>query len=167
MPFVGAPSGFVVDKVVQANLVPLLTMRKIFQVLGTALPSIFLLILCFWPNPRPEQSVAIMVCALVTAPFTAAGYTSNFIDVSTKHAGVLFSITNTFATIPGIAGVYLTGFISDRTSNPWTIVFLIATSIYLFAMVIYILFAKAEQIDFDKDKTLNIQINIKEPVEEK
>jgi len=151
MSFVGIPSGIAVDKAVKSGC-NLLRMRKIFQTLGTFLPAFFLILLSFLPNLSATSAIAIMISALVSAPFSAAGHTPNFIDISTKHAGALFSITNTFATIPGIVGVYFTGFILDSTNENWSIVFLLAASIYLVSMVLWLIFAKAEQIDFDKEK---------------
>jgi len=160
MPFIAIPSGFIVDKVVKAEKAPLLLMRKLFQSLGTILPTTFLFILSFWAHPTANQAVIIMIFALVSASFSVAGFTGNFIDISTKHAGLLFAITNTVATIPGIAGVYLTGYILNATDNNWSIVFLLAAGIYLFAMIVWNIWAKAEQINFDKNpvvQDLNLQ----------
>jgi len=157
MSFVGIPSGFIVDRVVKAGIAPILYMRKIFQTLGTVLPAIFLFVLSFWAHPTTTQAVTVMILALVSAPFTAAGCTGNFIDISTKHCGVLFSLSNTIATIPGITGVYLTGYILEASDHNWSIVFLLAAGIYLFAMVVWNIWAKAEQIDFDKDPIVTIQ----------
>jgi len=148
MPCVGIPSGLLVDRAVKSNYMSLLTLRKIFQTMGTALPATFLIILSF-AKPSTPVAVMLMMCSLISASFAVAGYVGNFIDISTKHSGVLYSFSNAFATIPGIFGVYITGFILDKTNNNWSIVFLLASSIYLLAAVFWNLFAKAEQIDFD------------------
>lgn len=51
----------------------------------------------------------------------------------------LFSVTNTFATIPGIAGVYITGYILEQTNYDWKIIFLLAAGIFsiLFSLFLF------------------------------
>jgi hypothetical protein len=44
-------------------------------------------------------------------------------------------VTNTFATIPGIVGVYITGYILQVTNYNWTIVFLLAAGVLLFSLL--------------------------------
>jgi ACS family sodium-dependent inorganic phosphate cotransporter len=41
----------------------------------------------------------------------AAGAQSNGLDISPKYISIIWGISNTFATIPGIVGNFLTGYI--------------------------------------------------------
>uniref|UniRef100_A0A6B2L4Z0 Major facilitator superfamily (MFS) profile domain-containing protein n=1 Tax=Arcella intermedia TaxID=1963864 RepID=A0A6B2L4Z0_9EUKA len=153
MTIIGMPAGYVADKLISKNIASTLFVRRMFQMLGTLLPALFLVLLCFIPNLNATSAVAIMICALATTPFTTAGHSSNFLDLSTKHVSLLFSISNAVATIPGIVGVYITGFILNETQN-WDIVFLLAASIYFVAALSFLFFSKAEKIDFDQTHLL-------------
>jgi len=93
----------------------------------------------------------MMVCALACAPFSTAGYNSNFLDLTTKYTGILYSFSNTTATIPGIIGVSLTGYILDSSHQNWSIVFALAAAIYIAAAILFLIFAKGETVDFDDE----------------
>jgi len=121
--------------------------------LGTLIPALFLILLSFI-KPDPTTAVIFMVFALACAPFTTAGYNSNYLDLTTKYTGLLYSFSNTTATIPGIIGVSLTGFILDNSNHNWAIVFLLAAFIYIFSSILFVIFAKGESIDFDETTIL-------------
>jgi len=150
MTLVGIPSGYFADKLAAKRVARLIVIRKTFQMLGTVLPAFFLILLCSIPNLSVTGAVTIMFAALSTAPFTTAGHSSNFVDISTKYCGLLFSISNVGATVPGIVGVYFTGFILTETNN-WNIVFLLAASLYILGAASFLFFAKVDKIDFDED----------------
>jgi MFS transporter, ACS family, solute carrier family 17 (sodium-dependent inorganic phosphate cotransporter), other len=46
-----------------------------------------------------------------------SAYTANYLDLAPRHAAVLSAFGNTLATIPGIVGVAITGWIVDRTGT--------------------------------------------------
>jgi len=162
MPFVGIPSGIIADKIVASKRVKTVYVRKFFQSLGMFLPAIILIVLSF-DNPDPTKAVILMIFALAFLAFTTAGHNTNFLDLSTKHSGVLYSISNTTSTIPGIIGVSITGYILDHSNHNWSIVFLLAAVIFIIAGILFLIFGKGEQIDFDsttEEKSLrNIDLN--------
>jgi len=148
MPFVGIPSGILADKIIASNRYSTVTVRKFFQLLGTVFPTIFLILLSFL-KPEANLAVTLMICALVTVPFTTAGYNSNFLDITNKYFSLLYSISNTSSNIPGIVGVTLTGIILDYSNHNWSIVFLLAAFMYLVPSLLYCFLAKGDPIDFD------------------
>jgi len=156
MPFVGIPSGFIADKLISSKRISTVNVRKIFQILGTFIPALFLILLSFI---KPEANVAVtfMIIALACVPFTTAGFTTNYLDISNKYPSLLYSIGNTSANIPGIVGVTLTGFILDVSNHNWSIVFLLAAFMYLVPSIIYCFLAKGEIIDFDESPRYSIQ----------
>eukprot|EP01124_Arcella_intermedia_P033297 TRINITY_DN7943_c0_g1_i1.p1 TRINITY_DN7943_c0_g1~~TRINITY_DN7943_c0_g1_i1.p1 ORF type:complete len:451 (+),score=58.99 TRINITY_DN7943_c0_g1_i1:123-1355(+) len=154
MTVVGISSGYFADKLITRNIFSVQVVRKIFQLLGTLLPSMFLVLLSTLPNLSVTTTVAIMFSALATAPFTMAGHSSNFLDITNKYCGLLYSISNAVATIPGIVGVYLTGYILNVSNNNWNIVFLLAASLSFLAAIIFTIFAKGELLDFDDDEKI-------------
>jgi len=153
MPFIGIPSGIIADKLIASNKLSTVYVRKIFQLMGTLIPALFLILLSFI-KPDSPTAVIFMIMALAFAPFSTAGYNSNFLDLTTKYTGLLYSFSNTSATIPGIIGVSLTGFILDSSGHNWAIVFLLAAFIYIVSSILFVIFAKGESIDFDETTTV-------------
>eukprot|EP01121_Diplochlamys_sp_Union-15-3_P003145 TRINITY_DN1299_c0_g1_i1.p2 TRINITY_DN1299_c0_g1~~TRINITY_DN1299_c0_g1_i1.p2 ORF type:complete len:509 (-),score=67.58 TRINITY_DN1299_c0_g1_i1:90-1616(-) len=143
-------SGRIADFIIQKKLLSVVGTRKLMQTLGMISPALFLSITSF-TNPTKYEAVAYMVCAVGLNGFVAAGYGVNHIDISPKYAGTLYGITNTAATIPGIVGVYVTGPLLQKYHGDWSVVFMIAVLIYVFAYIFYLFFASGKLIDFDKD----------------
>jgi MFS transporter, ACS family, solute carrier family 17 (sodium-dependent inorganic phosphate cotransporter), other len=56
----------------------------------------------------------------------------------------LLGLSNTFAALPGIVGVPLTGYILDATGS-WQIVFGIAIGFYMFGTLIFLVFGSGEK----------------------
>nr|XP_008535542.1 PREDICTED: sialin [Equus przewalskii] len=67
-------------------------------------------------------------------------------DLATgRYAGILLGITNTFATIPGMAGpVIAKSLTPGNTIAEWQTVFCIAAAINVFGAIFFTLFAKGE-----------------------
>lgn len=72
------------------------------------------------------------------------GHSVNHMDIGPKYAGTLLGITNTFATLPGIVAVYVTGYILEVTGS-WDWVFITTAGVTLFGMVFYLIFASGEK----------------------
>lgn len=89
--------------------------RKLMQVVGLVGPAVFLLLL------RDAGSVTagmLLTCgATGTLAFCTAGFAPNPFDIAPRHADVIWGVSNTFATIPGIVGVAVTGWLVDRTGG--------------------------------------------------
>ncbi len=76
--------------------------------------------------------------------FVTGGFAVNHMDVAPNQAGKMMGITNTFATIPGIIGVTVSGFILQATGS-WALVFQVAGVVTLVGLVVYLLFASGEK----------------------
>ena len=61
--------------------------------------------------------VLLMCGATGTLAFCTAGFAPNPFDIAPRHADVIWGVSNTFATIPGIVGVAVTGWLVDRTGG--------------------------------------------------
>jgi MFS transporter, ACS family, solute carrier family 17 (sodium-dependent inorganic phosphate cotransporter), other len=55
-----------------------------------------------------------------------AGFAANHLDIAPRYAGILMGLSNTFAQLPGIVGVALTGFIVNMTHSFGGVFYLIA-----------------------------------------
>jgi len=146
---IGIPSGMIVDATVRYKIMKLQTIRKIFAGLSMFIPSVFLLLLAFLKNLSVPVALTIMTLSISLAAFAGGGYQGNHVDLSTKYAALLWGFTNTVSTIPGIIGVSITGYILQESG--WPLVFLIAAIIYISSGILYIIFGKGEQLDFEEE----------------
>lgn len=78
---------------------------------------------------------------LSAAPWLVAFVMAN---VAPRHADVIWGISNTFATLPGIIGVYATGWLVDRTGS-FGAPFFLTAGISLFGAVVFLVFASGER----------------------
>ena len=90
-------------------------------------------------------AVVLLSAALGLASFTFAGAGCNHLDISPRHAGVIFGISNTAATIPGIVGVALTGLLVDRTGT-YAAAFYLTAAVLVSGWIVYLLFGTGKQV---------------------
>jgi MFS transporter, ACS family, solute carrier family 17 (sodium-dependent inorganic phosphate cotransporter), other len=131
--------GFIADSLIKRN-VRVVTVRKLMQVVGNLVPAACLVLLAFWSSVPSVGAVALLT-VFGSAGLCMSGFHVNHIDISPKYAGVLMGLTNTGATVPGVVGVLLTGWILDATGS-WALVFLIAAGIDVTAVVVMVCCAK-------------------------
>jgi ACS family sodium-dependent inorganic phosphate cotransporter len=111
---VGNVAGSVADWMIQRG-VRVTTTRKLMQCAGLVLSAGFLLALL--EARSPGVALALMCGATGALACTYAGYMSGYLDVAPRHGALLFGFGNTFATIPGIVGVAVTGWLVDVTGT--------------------------------------------------
>jgi ACS family sodium-dependent inorganic phosphate cotransporter len=59
----------------------------------------------------------LMCCAGGTMSLCLSGFAANPFDVAPRYADVVWGLSNTFGTMPGIIGVAVTGWLVDRTGS--------------------------------------------------
>ena len=103
-----------------------LQVRRTLSVLGLAGTAAALLLLPL----ATSAAVALMISCLATAALgvACAGFICVPLDVTPRHAPVLVGASNTLATIPGIAGVAITGWLLDLT-HTYAVTFLLSAAI--------------------------------------
>lgn len=141
--FVCANVGGVIADTLLRKGMPVTIVRKTMQTIGFLGPAVFLAMVARTSNPA--DAVLYMTVALGLGSFSQSGVYANHQDIGPDYAGVLLGISNAAASIPGIIGVALTGFILDTTDS-WDPVFGIAIGFYLLGTVIFNLFATGERV---------------------
>lgn len=116
--------------------------RKLMQSIGFLGPAFFLSLVAV--THTPFACISYMTAALALSSFSQSGVYSNHQDIGPGYAGLLLGLSNTFAALPGIIGVPLTGFILDTTGS-WKLVFGIAIGFYLLGTVVYNAFGSGEK----------------------
>ncbi len=134
-------AGHAADRLLQAGRSATFV-RKLMQCTGLGLGALFLLTL---PSaPSLGVAVALMCCATGSLALCASGFAANCLDVAPRHSDVLYGISNTVATLPGIIGVYLTGWLVDR-SGSFAVPFYVTAAIALVGALMYLACATGER----------------------
>ena len=116
--------------------------RKLLQVIGSVGAAAFMLLL----HTAPSAAVAAAVMCGVTGmlAFCFAGFAVNSFDIAPRYADVIWGISNTFATIPGIIGVYVTGWLVDRTGG-YAAPFLVTAGLAFTGGLVYLAIGSGEK----------------------
>ena len=140
---VGNLAAMLADRAI-ARGVSVLLVRRLMVGIGLLGFAAFLLLV------RDAHSPALalaLVCAATGALGVAwSGFAANMLDIAPRHAAVLIGISNTMATIPGIAGVAITGWLLDRTGT-YSATFLLSAAIATVGALLFFTFSSAKRID--------------------
>ncbi|MFC1720139.1 ACS family MFS transporter [Pseudomonadota bacterium] len=117
--------------------------RKSLQVVGSAGPAIALIALA--GTDDVDRAVTLLILALGLGAFSFAGFASNHLDVSPRHAGAIFGISNTAGTMPGIIGVALTGFLVEATGS-YASAFYVTAGVYIIGMAFFLVFGTGKKV---------------------
>lgn len=117
--------------------------RRFMQIIGSGAPAIGLIMLASVKDAH--TAVIILTVSFGLSSFSFAGFASNHLDIAPRHAGILFGISNTFGTIPGIIGVILTGYLVDVTGT-FAAAFYVTAAVYVIGLVVWQLFSTGERI---------------------
>lgn len=139
-------SGLLADKLRAGGYFNTTQTRKVFNSFGFLGAAVFLvaagLVGC-------NQTLAVVMICLATCANACVypGYNSNHVDLSSRYAGVLMGITNSFATIPGFLAPAVVGDLTQKhnTRGEWQLIFMIAAVIYLFGTFFYIALGSGEE----------------------
>ena len=116
--------------------------RKSMQSIAFTIGAISLLAV---PSAHsPATAVALLTVAATCNGIGSAAFGVNHLDVAPTYGGVLMGISNTFATIPGIIGVALTGMIV-QTTHSFSAVFILIATVYVVGMILYLRWASGDQ----------------------
>lgn len=134
-------AGNVADRMVKSGM-PVTRVRKTCQTIGFG--GIALALFVVGEVDSAWLAITIMCAGNAVGAFVTGGFAVNHMDIAPNHAGKLMGITNTFATIPGIIGVAVSGFILEATGS-WALVFQVAGGVTVVGLVFYLLFASGEK----------------------
>ena len=141
--FTGNAAGMLADKAI-ARGVRVSLVRKI--TLGVALLSFAGFLLLVRDVHSPATALLLVCLAAGSLAIGWSGFPANMLDVAPRHAAVLISVSNTFATIPGIAGVAIAGWIVDTTGT-FSAAFLLTAIISVGGSLFYFVFGDAQRLD--------------------
>lgn len=118
--------------------------RKIMQGIGFVGPCLSLLTLMVFNHL--VVAIVLIALALATSSFSQSGVYANHQDIGPRVAGTLLGISSTFASLPGLIGVWVSGVILDETDKDWNAVFALAVVFYTFGLLFYTWFGTSRRI---------------------
>ncbi len=134
-------AGAMADRMIRAGT-RATVVRKLMQSIGLFGVATFLLLLPLASSPA--TGMFLMCAAAGTLAFTLAGFSPNCFDIAPRHASVIWGLSNTFATIPGIVGVAVTGWLVERTGG-YTGPFVVTASVAIGGGVIFLIAGSGER----------------------
>ncbi len=116
--------------------------RKTMQIGSMIGSATFLLLL--QTVSTPGAAMWLMCGAAGTLALCLSGFAANSFDIAPRHADVIWGLANTAGTMPGIIGVYITGWLIDRTHS-YNAPFFLTAAVGLAGALIYFVFASGER----------------------
>ncbi len=94
-----------------------------------------------------DANTALLVLCVTMAfySFSSSGFACNHLDIAPRYAAPLYGLTNTFATIPGIVGVAITGWLLDVT-HTYTATFVLAAAVALCGAISWLAWGTGERV---------------------
>ncbi|KAJ1569912.1 hypothetical protein HK096_010339 [Nowakowskiella sp. JEL0078] len=154
-------SSFVADRFITSKTFSRTMVRKIFVTIGFGVPAICLVGLAFTKSQIGGS--ILLLFAIAFSGVAVPGIFPMALDMSKEYAGIIVSLSNTLATIPGIVAPLFTGLVlttgnchSDETDGEndscrfaWRVVLLISATVYVIGIIAMNAFGSADEIDFD------------------
>ena len=135
--------GYFADKLIDDKHLTRTSTRILMESLGNLLPALALIWLSYVTNAT--LAFTLMTLAVGLSGFAYSGYPPATLDLSPKYSGIIYSISNTIATVPGVISPALTGIIvKNHTQEEWRVVFFIAAFLYVAGVIVWFFFCKAE-----------------------
>lgn len=134
---------YVADKLV-ARGTPVLFVRRALIVGGLLGLAVFLLALR--EVRSPEFALALICVATGFLAVILCGLAPNTLEIAPDHASLLMGVSNTIATLPGVFGVVVTGWLIQVTGT-YAAAFLVAASVAVAAALVYLRYGRAEPVD--------------------
>ncbi len=138
----GNLGGLVADKMITGGM-DLTRVRKVMQLTGLLGAAACMLSVQNVSTPMP--AVALMCGALGFISLTWSGFMPNHLEIAPRYADVLMGITNTAGTIPGIVGVYVTGWLVTHTGG-YSSAFMLCAAVEVLGAVVWLVWGTAKRI---------------------
>jgi MFS transporter, ACS family, solute carrier family 17 (sodium-dependent inorganic phosphate cotransporter), other len=137
----GNVAGYVADGLLRAGR-SATVVRKLMQTAGLVLGGLCVVALPWAGSVTP--AVILMCCAAGLFALCFAGYAPNSFDIAPRYADVIWALSNTIGTLPGIFGVFVTGWLVDRTGS-FSVPFYVTAGVSFFGAIVYLAIGSGER----------------------
>lgn len=139
---VGNAAAVIADRLI-ARGADITRVRRFMQCVGLLGSATFFLAAS--QAATPGTALLCMCGALGVGALSFAGFATNHLDIAPRHADVLWGITNTAGTLPGIIGVAATGLLLDLTGG-YTATFIVAAGVNVIGAAVWYAWGTGERI---------------------
>ncbi|XP_043463553.1 sialin [Leptopilina heterotoma] len=150
----------------EKNWISVTVSRKIGTLFASAVPMLCLIGVSYVGKDR-FLAVTLMTIGGTCLGGMYCGFLANHIDIAPNYAGTLVSITNFFATIPGLTISVIVGKLTDgnETVEAWRVVFFITVIFYIVEMLVYTMFGTGEEQPWNRVD--EVGVNVEEATDQK
>lgn len=142
--FLGMQAAGLTSDAAIARGVRTITVRKVMTAISLLGTGSCLLLL---QQTHSADAALVLIClATMLGGAGVAGAFAGPLDIAPRHAGVLIGFVNTIGTLPGVAGIAITGWLVDRTHS-YAMAFLVTAVLGLCGTLYYLRYASAEPIE--------------------
>jgi ACS family sodium-dependent inorganic phosphate cotransporter len=120
--------------------------RKTAMTVSEVLPALAMLALGRTTNPG--AAVAALTVALGLSGACSAGFAANGLDIAPRYAGVVFGLSNTLATLPGILSPALVGALVAAPHNDrahWNVAFTLSAAVSFVGWGVFLVFGRGNR----------------------
>lgn len=112
------PTSYLADRLQRGSCLTTTQVRKYFQCTGFFLQACCMLLAAYLIHPI--YSTAALVLSNGLQALSVVGFATNVLDIGAPFAGILFGISNTLGSVPGICSPVITGFVVKNQVNKET-----------------------------------------------
>uniref|UniRef100_A0A2A4JQ34 Major facilitator superfamily (MFS) profile domain-containing protein n=1 Tax=Heliothis virescens TaxID=7102 RepID=A0A2A4JQ34_HELVI len=164
--------GAMTDVIIKNKWLPVSATRKLFNSIGLWGPAIALIGLSYAPEGNMIFAVVMLTIAVGINAGQYTGYMLVHIDLAPNFSGCLMGVTNFLANIISIIAPLVCGFIIQDDTDPseWRKVFFIASGVYFFTNLFFVLFSTSVRQPWNEPKVDDVEMKapeVKEPEKSK
>ncbi|XP_071961052.1 sialin-like isoform X2 [Antedon mediterranea] len=140
-------SGASADVIIRREYLNVLNTRKFFMILHMGIPAMCLFFIGYFDEQHAVECVILLTVAFTCGGMYAASTLTNIMEISKEHSQIIVGMVTTGAAVVGFIGPLILGALikEDNTANQWSLMFRIIAAVHIFAMIFFLMFAKAEQ----------------------
>uniref|UniRef100_A0A0B7AY25 Major facilitator superfamily (MFS) profile domain-containing protein n=1 Tax=Arion vulgaris TaxID=1028688 RepID=A0A0B7AY25_9EUPU len=135
--------GYAADSLIEKGIMSTKNVRKTFQCASFLGIAICIAIAGQMNCELRQVAIAMLCLSSICTSFNRAGYLVNHLDLAPSYAGILFGITNTAATIPGMIAPMVAGALTPNgTADEWRIVFYVCSGVAATGSLLFFILAE-------------------------
>ncbi|CAG5136811.1 unnamed protein product, partial [Candidula unifasciata] len=153
--------GYMADLLLERGFLTTKSVRKSFQCFSFVGTAVCIACVGLMNCEMRQLAVALLCLCTIFMSFNRAGYNVNHLDLAPSYAGVLFGITNTAATIPGMVAPLIAGILTPNgTAEEWRNVFYVCAAVAAAGALIYFVLAEGSLQPWAIPPESNLEMHI-------
>jgi len=131
-----------------------INVRRVLIVMAQFFPAIFLFAVGYFPCNLP-MAITMLTLAACFGGLSVPGFKVVHIEIAPRYSGILYAITNTFATLSGHTSPIIAGQITEHVpdvAEAWKIVFYVGAIISMVGGVVVLCTLKTDVQEWAKEE---------------